>query len=333
MASAQDRVYYHDHSVKPERVSTLEGTITAESVAGIKIKPTVGAEREVPAGDIVDIQYNSPGAVKIRYSSAFQTDQKRTSTDTGLKALVDVQKEYEWVLSQLKDDKTAAMQRHLKYRLAVLRLNLAKDKVQVLEAADLLDKFRKDYPNSWQVVPCSRQLAQVRLEADQYAEAVKVYDELAKQPGIPKDVKQEFELNAIDVLMRAKDYASAEKRIDEALRKLPAADVQAARLKVLQVGCQASKVDLQKVAPMLRDTIEKTADPGLKALAYNTLGDCYNAKGQKKDAMWAWLWVDVVYNQDKSEHIKALERLSQVFKDLNDDDHAAKYKEKLTRMR
>jgi len=281
----------------------------------------------------VDVYYGMPGAVKIRYTSAYQSEQKRAATDAGQKAMVDVAKEYEWVLSQLKDDKTAAAQRHLKYRIAALRVFLAKDKVQLLEAADLLDKFRKDNPNAWQSVPATRQLAQIRIDAGQFADAVKAYDELAKTPSAPKELKQEFELAAIDALMQAKEYAAAEKRIDGALQALPPADPQAGRLRILQIGCQASKADLQKVEPMLKDAIEKSADPGLKALAYNTLGDCYFAKGQKKDAMWMYLWVDVVFNQDKSEHLKALERLSVVFKDLNDDERAMKYKDKLARLR
>ena len=79
--------------------------------------------------------------------------------------------------------------------------------------------------------------------------------------------------------------------------------------------------------------LDQSQDAGLKALVYNTLGDCFNVKGLKKDAMWAYLWVDVVYNQDKIEHAKAVERLSRVFKDLNDDARADRYKDKLKSMR
>ncbi len=96
----------------------------------------------------------------------------------------------------------------------------------------------------------------------------------------------------------------------------------------------AGTADIQQVEPQLKAAIEKAADPGLKALAYNTLGDVYIAKGQKQDAKWAYLWVDAVYaTADRNEHLKALERLAQVFKDLGDEDHANKYREKLARLR
>ena len=49
--------------------------------------------------------------------------------------------------------------------------------------------------------------------------------------------------------------------------------------------------------------------------------------------MWSYLWVDVVYNQDKNEHLKAMERLIKVFKEFNDEEHVRKYEDKLARTR
>jgi hypothetical protein len=31
--------------------------------------------------------------------------------------------------------------------------------------------------------------------------------------------------------------------------------------------------------------------------------------------MWSYLWVDVVYNQDRGEHLKAMTRLIRIFKE------------------
>lgn len=334
-AWAQDTVRVRDRSTRPERIGAVAGTITSESISGIKIKPTVGAERELPAADVVDVIYQVPGAVNLDYKRAVASEEKRANSEAGRKALQEAEADYRKVLNNLKrDEKTLKVQRHLEFKIAQIRGILAgENKEQLLEVAALLEKFRKDYPDSWQTLAVARQLAQLRIDADKFADAVNVYDDLAKSATLPKDVKQEFELAAIDVLMRARDYGAAQKRIDDALRTSPPADPQAGRLKILQIGCQASKADLAIVEPKLKDAIEKSPDPLVRALAYNTLGDCYNAKGQKKDAMWAYLWVDVVYNQDKGEHLKAIERLAGVFKDLNDDERALKYKEKLARLR
>ena len=81
------------------------------------------------------------------------------------------------------------------------------------------------------------------------------------------------------------------------------------------------------------NSIGKTPDPSLKALGYNVLGDVYFAKGQKRDAMWSYLWVDVVYNQDRGEQLKAMTRLIRIFEADNDKEKAQMYKEKLSRSR
>jgi hypothetical protein len=333
-ALADDTVMVRDRAAKPEKVVSYLGTITAESVAGVKLKPNVGAEKEFPAGDIVDIIYEVRPAAKLKYSSALQNEQKKTGPDSN-KALAEAEKDYAGVASQLNDEKSAKVLRHIQYKLALLKLAQAgEDKVKQLQAADLLGKFRREHTNSWQYSAAARQQAQILIDLDKYADAAAVFDDLAKNPDLPKAAKQETELLAIDVLMKAKDYAQAEKRIASALAALPANDPQAERLKLYQIGCTANTADLQKIEPQLKTTIDKAADPGLKALAYNTLGDLYAAKGMKQDAKWAYLWVDAVYSAaDRNEHLKAVERLAQLFKDLGDEDHANKYREKLARMR
>jgi len=333
-AGAQDTITFRDRTAKPEKVATLSGDIRDEKFTGVKIKPSVGAERDIPAGDIIEIVYAVPGAVNIDYKSAITNENRKSATEAGHKAMEEAEKLYGIVLSKLKDEKTARIQRHLQYKILTTRAFLvAGDKPKTLDLIEQFDKFRKQYPTAWQTVACSRQQAQLLIDLEDYEPAAKVYEDLLKNPELGKDVKQELELASVDLLMRAKNYAVAETRIKDALDRLPAGDPQAERLKIYQIGCQAATADLKTVEPQLLATIEKTADPGLKALAYNTLGDCYVAKGNKKDARWAYLWVDSVYNQDRTEFLKALEKLSQVFKDLNDEDHSNKYKEKLARLK
>ncbi|HLW68691.1 MAG TPA: hypothetical protein VKS79_25460, partial [Gemmataceae bacterium] len=249
------------------------------------------------------------------------------------KAIVDALAGYRKVLSSLKDDRSNKLQRHLHYKIAMLVAGQAESKEDKLAAAEELDKFRKANPNSWQLVSVVRQLAAIWIENGKSEEAAKAFDDLAKVPNLSKEVKQEVELAVIDVLMQAEKFPEAEAKISSAIGQLPPTDPQVARLKIYQIGCQVKQAELDKVVPQLNEIIDKTADPTLKALAYNTRGDVQFAKGQKKDAMWSYLWVDVVYNQDKSEHLKAMDRLIKVFKEFNDEDHARKYEDKLARSR
>ena len=329
---AEDIVTYRDRTAKPEKVATVSGTITDETVNNIKIKPNVGPEKEISAADVIEIVYTVPGAMLFEYQNARNAEGRRSTPD-GKKAIVDALAGYRKVLATLKDEKTNKLQRQLHYKIATLVAAQAETKEDKLAAAEELDKFRKANPNSWQLVSVVRQLAALWIENGKSEEAAKAFDELAKVSNLSKEVKQEVELSVIDVLMQAEKFQEAESKISAALGTLPPTDPQAQRLKIYQIGCQVKQADLEKVLPQLNDIIDKTPDPTLKALAYNTRGDCQFAKGQKKDAMWSYLWVDVVYNQDKSEHLKAMERLVKVFKDFNDEDHARKYEDKLARSR
>lgn len=331
-AVGQDTLQYRDRSAKPERVVTISGQLVDESVGGIKFKP-VGPERTIPVNDIVDLSLQVPGAAKLIYSSAVANEAKKSGPDS-VKALQEAEKDYRSVLAQLRDEKTVRLQRQIEFKLLFIRAALAgEDKVKLLQAAEQFEVFRKKHPKAWQYLASARQQAQMLVDLEQYDPAMKVYDELARNPDLPKLVIQETNFLAIETLMRAKNFATAEVRLNSALATLPADDPMAERMKIYQIGCQAATADLAKVEPQLKAYIDKTADVGLKALAYNTLGDVYSAKGRKDDAKWAHLWVDAVYSADRGEHLKALERLAQVFKDLGDEEHSAKYREKLARLK
>ena len=63
------------------------------------------------------------------------------------------------------------------------------------------------------------------------------------------------------------------------------------------------------------------------------LGELYLAAGKPREAMWAFLWVETVYNADKDEAFKAVCRLVEAFKAQMDDDRARGYREKVRRFR
>src|SRR5262245_30261526 len=210
-AAAQDTITFRDRTAKPEKVATLSGDIRDEKFTGVKIKPSVGAERDIPAGDIIDIVYAVPGAVNIDYKSAITNENRKAATEAGHKAMEEAEKLYGIVLSKLKDEKTARIQRHLQYKILTTRAFLvAGDKPKTLDLIGEFDKFRKQYPTAWQTVACSRQQAQLLIDLEDYEPAVKVYEDLLKNPELGKDAKQELELASVDLLMRARNFAIAD---------------------------------------------------------------------------------------------------------------------------
>src|SRR6185312_13813586 len=81
--------------------------------------------------------------------------------------------------------------------------------------------------------------------------------------------------------------------------------------------------------------IAKAKDPLVRGTGYSMLGEVYLAAGKAKlrDAMWAFLWVEVVYNHDRDEVVKAMTRVAEIFDAQKDEDRARAYREKLRRYR
>src|SRR5262249_38806779 len=82
-----------------------------------------------------------------------------------------------------------------------------------------------------------------------------------------------------------------------------------------------------EASAQLQKIIDGTKDPSLKAAAYNALGLSYlhnrdSLPDALQNARWQFLWVDVIYNQDKAEHAKALYHLWRIFRDLEEPERA-----------
>src|SRR5262249_9671898 len=219
-----------------------------------------------------------------------------------------------------------AVRRHVDYKITLLIVAQAdggRDQRQKAIAA--IEKFRKDNPDSWQLVPLTNTLARLYQEqepADLDA-ARRAYDDLAAAPGAPSDLKQECQVNAIDLLLAAGKLADAKQKV----ATLPLSDP---RTKVYQIGCQASPDKLADAAKQLEDVIDKTQDRGLKAAAYTMLGDVYRRDPKtKKDAGDAYLWVDVGDNDDPGQVAKADGRLADLFNELKDEERAKKFRDKV----
>src|SRR2546422_1023158 len=90
------------------------------------------------------------------------------------------------------------------------------------------------------------------------------------------------------------------------------------RWKPWRASSRSTAGKLDEAVRQLEALIAKTADAELKGLAYNALGDIYRANSRPKDALWDYLWVDVIYHQDKREHARAMEQLAKLFDELGD---------------
>jgi hypothetical protein len=304
-AIAQDRVTFRDRSAKGPQ--TASGKIESESLAGVRI-----SGRTIPIADVIDVQYEMPGAIRLDYPRAVNAESRNPAEAVSI---------YETMLKAPSVQNNAAIKRHIEYRIAMLNAGRAEEaRDQVGKAIAALTKFKSDHRDAWQLLPLTRTLARLCLEKDppDYDAARKAYEDLAAAPGAPAEVKNECAFQVIDLLLLAGKVDDAKQRA----AALPSGDP---RSKVYQVGCQSGP----DAARQLEDLIDKMSDRGVKAAAYNMLGDVYRRDPKtKKDALYAYLWVDVVYNDDPAEVAKADDRLAGLFAELRDEERAKRYRDK-----
>jgi hypothetical protein len=79
--------------------------------------------------------------------------------------------------------------------------------------------------------------------------------------------------------------------------------------------------------------MDKTKDPTVHATGFALRGELYLAAGKPRDAMWEFLWVETVMNQDRDEVFKALVRLADIFEAEPNEEKGRFYRDKIKRFR
>lgn len=313
------------------------GTIVDESPSEISYKTGTGGSKKIAAGDVIDVFYEVRPKLRPDYRSASNKEravEKANNDDARKKAIAEAIKEYQSLLPQLAEEEKKFPQRHAQYKIAYLTAKLADvDPTQADAAMDAVKQFLKEQSGGWQTLPAAKLLARLQMDRSDFDGAQKTYEDLSKMDKVSDEVKQECNLLSAQAMTRAKKYKEARSRLEDALKSVAADSPEAARVRVFLAECRAATGELPAAIKDLEDVIGKNPDAGLRALAYNTLGDCYVAAKQPKDALWQYLMVDVIYNQDKQEHLKAMQALVKVFEEIKDENRSKQYKEKLLKGR
>src|SRR5437899_2354651 len=103
-ALAQDRVTFRDRSAKGSQ--TASGKIESESLAGIRI-----SGRTIPIADVIDVQYELPGAIKLEYPRAVTAESRSPAEAVPI---------YEGLLKAPSVQSNPAVKRHIEYRISPL---------------------------------------------------------------------------------------------------------------------------------------------------------------------------------------------------------------------
>jgi hypothetical protein len=316
-ASAQqgDRIFVYDRVKKKE--DRINARVKDESPKEIVIERATRTEK-LPVGDVLDIDYQIPADlnldIRAKAKSAEEAALKETDPAKRLKINESAIAGYRDLIDKLpKEERYDRARWQAEFRIAVILASEAEDDPSRQgDALKALTQFKTDHDKSWQIGRVGKLLARIQIAKGDIKSALVTYEEFARRDDLAAPLRQEYELLGIRALLSAENFADAERKLTTLAKSLAKDDPQAVRVETYLAACQAN-TNLPEAEKRLQRIIHGDAGPAVKALAYNTLGDCYRRNNRLEDAFWQYLWVDQEYNQDREEHAKALYYLAILF--------------------
>lgn len=231
--------------------------------------------------------------------------------------------------------------RYLEYKIALMSTKVADESADDEGWAALADVavkawtgFLGEYKTSWEVWPATKTQARLLAELNNYDEVARTWSRTGKAPDLPADLKLEAGLQEIDALIRSGKAFSNARAAAETLGKAAPPGVTKDKLAIYEITAKAADdSDYAAGIKKIEDAIAASKDPGVRGVGYGMIGELHLIAKKPRDAMWAFLWVETVYNADREDAFKALCRLAEVFKAQGDDDRAKTYREKVRRAR
>ena len=205
-------------------------------------------------------------------------------------------------------------------------------KREIDEAGRQLNTFVRTYPQNFHYLATVELMGDLLMASGRYDHAERQYAELGKAPW--PDYKMRAAVAVGRTLQAQGKHAEAIARFDAALTMVgDTADAQHQKLSAT-LGKAVSLAETGGVNEAV-DMIERIiadADPEQKELharAYNALGVCHEKAGQTKDALLAFLHVDVLYSTVPEAHAEALAYLVPLWKAIGQEERSRQARELL----
>jgi tetratricopeptide (TPR) repeat protein len=194
------------------------------------------------------------------------------------------------------------------------------------DAGRQLLSFEAAHKTSYHYYETCETLGDLLASLGKFDRAESFYEKLAGAPW--PDYKMRAGMLVGRALVNQKEYDRAIGKFDEVLAS-DASGGQADRLKLSASLGKASALagggKTEDAVKQVEEIIDK-ADPEnqeLHARAYVILGNCYKAANKKKEALLAFLHVDLLYPRFPEQHAEALANLATLWTDVNKADRAA----------
>jgi tetratricopeptide (TPR) repeat protein len=233
------------------------------------------------------------------------------------------------VLSHLKTDLISRKELHedIDFYTALSSAHLAiGGEGKIADAGRLMIAFTKNYPDSYHYFQACEIVGDLLVANRSFDQAEEYYAKVAKAPW------PDYQMRAGVAIGRALLANGKNSQALAAFEKVlanPAEDSLAkAQILAANLGKAAVLVAMKKndEAVALINSILTKADPedaGNMARAYNILGNALRQQGKMKEAVLAFLHVDLLYPSPPDAHAEALYNLAKLWDDLHKTERAA----------
>lgn len=197
----------------------------------------------------------------------------------------------------------------------------------LLESGRQLNEFVRAHPKSFHYLDAVETMADLLVVTEKYPAAQKQYEELAKAPW--PDYKMRASILVGRTLQAQGKHDDAIRQFDVALADLDEGEAAQGQKQAATLGKAVSLTETKKIDEAVRliEEVIQNTDPEqkeLQARAYNALGACYERADRAKDALLAFLHVDVLYSSEADAHAEALSHLAKLWKTVGHDEQGRK---------
>jgi tetratricopeptide (TPR) repeat protein len=308
------------------RASGTLKSITANEVS-IEVS---GKVEKIPANDVESIEFDGePSELKLARGAL------RTGNDKSVITNLDKIKIEPSMKPGVKQD-IAFYRAYANARAAMSGSG------DIQKAGQEMFNFASGNAESYHFYQAQETLGELLVAVNKIDDAIKVYSVLDQSPS---DI---YKMRAASArgraLMSLSKFPEALAEFDKVLalpfnpmtQKGTQAESQRFSAVLGKAQCQAKTGGYEEAIKQLEGTIIANLNPeesALQALAYNTLGNCYNQKPDgKKNALLAFLHTDVLYNNVPSAHAEALWNLSQLWIDIGKNERGQECLNRLNRL-
>lgn len=301
----------------------LQGEITAVSKTDLTLKPRSKSKpaQTIPANEIERVRWDKePAALNLQ-----RNNERAGRLQNALDGLVKLSKDARISSNNMRADLAFLIGR------TTAKIALA-DETRLDEAIGILEAYREAHPNHFRYFPALKLLSQLYVAKKDYRNAELIHVVLATAPW------PEFRLAARNFAAQAQlmrgDVDGALAAFDAVIEETDSQDPgNLYRLQAMlgKAECLQRSEQHAQALKVLAELIQaaSTEQTKLQAAAYLRQGDSLRLLGRSKEAVLAYLHVDLLFASEKESHAESLYHLAKLWPAVGRPGRAAEASGKL----